>query len=255
MFVDIRHLTFGYGGGPPVFDDFSLGLEKGCALSVIGPSGCGKSTFLYILAGLMRVGASQVVIDGRPILRPRPRTGLVLQDHGLLPWATVRENMALGWRIRRFYGPDGKHAPRDAVGDASCPDGAVDRWLKQLGIAELADRYPLQLSRGQRQRAAIGRTLALSPDLLLLDEPFSALDAPTREELQETVLGLQKHNRLTFIIVTHDIDEAVRMGESILILRGISNRDSTCLVNDAFADPASRDEMKKRLKRLLGNRP
>jgi NitT/TauT family transport system ATP-binding protein len=144
---------------------------------------------------------------------------LILQDYGLLPWSTVRENIALGFRIRNFYGPDGTHAPSDIIPTrAPFASLAVQHWLERLGISGQASKYPGQLSGGQRQRTAIARTLALQPDLLLMDEPFSSLDAPTRESLQNLTLELQAENQLTLVIVTHAIEEAAVMGSKILLL-------------------------------------
>lgn len=137
-----------------------------------------------------------------------------MQDHGLLPWATIRQNVELGLRIRRFYGPDGTHAPRESV----AASGRADYWLERLGIVDQAHKFPGQVSGGQRQRAAIARTLVLEPDLLLMDEPFSSLDAPTRDDLQNVVVELQKETGLTVVVVTHSIEEAVFLGRSILLL-------------------------------------
>ena len=127
--------------------------------------------------------AGQIEIEGERLIRPRPRTGLILQDYGLLPWATVRQNAELGLRVRGFYGPDGKHTPLDFRSGNN-----VQHWLDRLGLKEVADKFPSQISGGQRQRTAIARTLAVSPDLLLMDEPFSSLDAITREDLQNLTL-------------------------------------------------------------------
>ena len=137
-----------------------------------------------------------------------------MQDHGLLPWSTVRDNVALGLKIRRFYGPDGRHSPHDFTVDPALADQKIDYWLTRLDIADLADKYPAQISRGQRQRTAIARTMTLDPDVLLLDEPFSALDAPTSESLQDLVGSLARESDLTTVMVTHHIAEAVRMGST-----------------------------------------
>jgi NitT/TauT family transport system ATP-binding protein len=230
--IELKDLTFAYSGHPPIFEGLSFQVKRGAAWSVIGPSGCGKTTLLYLLAGLRRSSAGTISIAGTPISRPRPQTGLVLQDHGLLPWATVRENARLGLAIREFYGPDGRHAPADAHIDKANAERRVDYWLKRLGIDPLYDKYPSQLSRGQRQRTAIARTLALEPDLLLMDEPFSALDAAIRDDLQRVMMEFHHESELTSIFVTHDIEEAVFVGKSILVLGGTSNRDSHVIEND-----------------------
>jgi NitT/TauT family transport system ATP-binding protein len=232
MKIDLRHVSFSYPGRSPLFDDFSWQVEAGESWSIIGASGSGKSTLLLLAAGLKRPSAGSITIDGTPVDRPRPRTGLVLQDHGLLPWATVEKNAALGLDIWRFYGPGNRHAPEGLVPDPEAARERVDYWMDRLGIAELRHKFPGQLSTGQRQRAAIARTLVMRPDLLLLDEPFSALDAPTREDLQTVMDGLMAEHDLTRVIVTHDIEEALRMGNRILVLRGPSNRGSR--VVDAF---------------------
>jgi NitT/TauT family transport system ATP-binding protein len=230
--IEVEGLVFTYGGAFPTFDGFNLCVARGEAWTVIGPSGCGKSTMLYLLAGLRSPSSGRIQIAGEPLLRPRPGTGLVLQDHGLLPWATVRENARLGLTILALYGPDGRHAPADEVVDRGEADKRVDHWPSWLAIDHLRDQYPGQLSRGQRQRAAIARTLALVTDLLLMDEPFAALDAPIRLDLQQVMTHFHRDPRLTSITVTHDIEEAVFLGQKILVLKGEGNRTAQLVVND-----------------------
>lgn len=213
VMIQTEHLTFGYGQGLPVFADFNWQVSSGEAWAVLGPSGCGKSTLLSLLAGLRFPSGGRVLVDGKPLTRPRPHTGLIIQEYGLLPWATVRENAELGLRVRNFYGPDGKHAPMVFSREVE-----VDPWLARLGLDDIQAKYPGQISGGQRQRTAIARTLALAPDLLLMDEPFSSLDAPTREGLQRLMLDLWVEQRLTLIIVTHSIEEAAILGQKILLL-------------------------------------
>lgn len=214
--IELRNVTFAYAPGQPVFEQFNWSVARGETWAVVGASGGGKSTLLMLLSGLRAPTAGQVLIDGQIIDRPRPRTGLVLQDYGLLPWATIEQNVALGLKLRNYYGPDGRHAPADhAVGPTMAQ---VDFWLKRLGIDAVRHRFPAQVSGGQRQRAAIGRTLALEPDMLLMDEPFAALDAPTREDLQNLTLELQREQGLTLIMVTHNIEDAVFLGRRILVL-------------------------------------
>lgn len=222
--IEVQNLKFGYGNGAFLFEDFSFTIRRGEAWTVIGPSGCGKTTLLYLIAGLKKPVGGEILIGGEKIIRARPSTGLVLQDHGLLPWATILENTRLGLKIRKFYGPDGKHSPVDVQLDEKKDESRVNYWLNWLGIDQLKDMYPAQLSRGQRQRAAIARTLILEPDFLLMDEPFSALDAPIREELQQVMNSFHQESGLTSLTVTHDIEEAVVLGDKILILGNSCNR-------------------------------
>ena len=218
--IDLKSVTFAYPHTSPLFENFSLTICRGETWAILGPSGCGKTTLLYLLAGLRQPASGQISIEGETLTRPRPRTGLILQDYGLLPWSTVRENVGLGLRVRDFYGEDGKHTPVDFQ-----PENSVFHWLKRLGIDELANKFPSQISGGQRQRTAIGRTLALEPDLLLMDEPFSALDAITREDLQNLTLSLCSEQKLTLVIVTHAIEEAVGLGRKILLLTEAPNQN------------------------------
>jgi NitT/TauT family transport system ATP-binding protein len=238
--ITIRDLSFAYGDKAPVFDGFTWHVRASEIWSVLGPSGCGKSTLLMLLAGLLHSQGGEVMVGGERMARPRPRTGLILQEYGLLPWATVWDNVALGLRIRRFYGPDGRHVPRDAQVDGAEARARVDHWLARLDIAELAGQYPSQISGGQRQRTAIARTLALEPDLLLMDEPFSSLDAPTREGLQMLTLELCAEAGLTVVLVTHNIEEAAFVGQRILLLHDPPNREAQIVENPHAADEAYR---------------
>ncbi len=252
--IHLSSLTFSYGRGAPIFSGFSWSAARGEAWAVLGPSGCGKSTLLNLLAGLLQPTGGKVLVEGQELHRPRPHTGLIIQDYGLLPWATVRQNAELGLRVRNFYGPDGTHAPRDYK-----PSLQVDPWLKRLGLQDVAAKYPGQVSGGQRQRAAIARTLALEPDLLLMDEPFSSLDAPTRESLQGLVLELWAEQGLTLVTVTHAIEEAAVLGQRILLLGRPPNREPEVIDNPGAAQPGYREsaeyaavvrELRERLMRL-----
>ena len=215
--IEFQNVTFAYPNARPVFDRFNWSIARGERWAVIGGSGNGKTTLLMLLAGLCLPTAGQIVIEDQIIDRPRPRTGLVLQEYGLLSWATIKQNAALGLKVRNFYGPDGRHAPVEHVVGPIEP--LVEKWLKRLGIDALRDRYPAQVSGGQRQRAAIARTLVLDPDLLLMDEPFAALDAATREDLQNLTIELQREQNLTLVVVTHNIEDAVFLGRRILVLQ------------------------------------
>jgi ABC-type nitrate/sulfonate/bicarbonate transport system ATPase subunit len=211
--IRVDSITFAYPHHAPIFAGFSLAVARRERWAILGPSGCGKTSLLYLLAGLNQPTAGQICIEDEILKRPRPRSGLILQDYGLLPWSTVRQNVELGLRVRKFYGGDGKHAPVNFQ-----PGSTVSYWLERLGIAEVAEKYPAQISGGQRQRTAIARTLALEPDLLLMDEPFSSLDAITRGDLQNLTLSLCTEQHLTLVIVTHAIEEAAALGKKILLL-------------------------------------
>lgn len=224
--IEIIDLTFAYDNQEkPVFSGFSWRAVAGEHWAVIGPSGCGKSTLLYLLAGLRLPQAGAVLLSGMAASdrSNRGRTGLVLQDYGLLPWATVWDNARLGRRIQEFYG-------RTIPGTGTEP---VRYWLERLGIGNLADKYPAQISGGERQRVAIARALALQPHLLLLDEPFSALDAIARQDLEALMLNLWAETGLTAIFVTHSIEEAVLLGSKILVLQKPPNRQAKVVENSA----------------------
>ena len=224
--IALQSVIFAYVHAAPLFEDFSLSISRGETRAILGPSGCGKTTLLYLLAGLRQPSSGQICIEGELLTRPRPRSGLILQDYGLLPWSTVRENVELGLRVRKFYGEDGRHTPIDFQ-----PGNDVPYWLQRLGIDDVADKFPSQISGGQRQRTAIARTLALEPDLLLMDEPFSSLDAITRGDLQTLTLNLCTEQNLTLVIVTHAIEEAAALGKKILLLGAPPNQTARIFEN------------------------
>jgi NitT/TauT family transport system ATP-binding protein len=228
--IEVDRITFKYPEEEvSVFENFSWSISQD-RYAVLGPSGCGKTSLLYLLAGLYLPGNGEIRVNGEKITRPRPGTGLILQDYGLLPWSDVRTNVSLGLEIRRFYGPDGKHAPRVDERKRQLPE-KVDFWLDKLGLGQFADKYPSQLSGGQRQRVAIARTLVLEPDVLLMDEPFSSLDAPTRESLQELTMNLCEEQGITLLLVTHTIEEAVFIGHQVLLLDEPPNRFARVIDN------------------------
>ncbi len=233
--INVNSLNFNYKN-IPIFENFNWSVRAGDSWVVLGPSGCGKSTLLSLLAGLRFAASGIISINNEPITRPRPRTGLILQDYGLLPWATVRQNVGLGLAVRTFYGADGIHAPRTPSLESN-----VDYWLDRLGLNEVASKFPGQISGGQRQRTAIARTLVLKPNLLLMDEPFSSLDTPTREALQSLTRGLIAEQGMTLIMVTHSIDEAVLLGSNILLLNEPPNRVANTFNNPLAGTPAHRE--------------
>jgi NitT/TauT family transport system ATP-binding protein len=194
----------GVRGRTAALDALALSVPAGEALAVIGPSGCGKSTLLLTVAGLVRATAGRVEVAGEPVLGPRLHTALILQDFGLLPWKTVFHNAALGLEIRGV-----PRAQRTRLATEA---------LERVGLADFARAYPGELSGGMRQRLAVARALALEADLLLMDEPLSALDALTREDLQELLLGIWKQRRHTALLVTHSIEEAVFLGRRVVVM-------------------------------------
>lgn len=241
--IEIVGLTFAYGQTAPVFRDFSWSVAAGEAWTIIGSSGCGKSTLLYLVAGLRQPQAGRVLVEGQPVPRPRASTGLVLQDYGLLPWTTVWENVALPMRLGQFYRRKGAadNEPRPYPRSDITPD-QVDYWLKRLGVAHLRDKYPSQISGGQRQRTAIARSLLQQPRLLLLDEPFSSLDAVTREDLQCLTLELRQETGVTIVVVTHTIEEAAFMGQRILVLGRPPNTQARVIENPGAGTAAYRGQ-------------
>jgi ABC-type nitrate/sulfonate/bicarbonate transport system ATPase subunit len=229
--IDVSALGFAYESSPIlIFDQFSWSLAKGRTCTILGPSGCGKTSLLYLLAGILKPQKGTITIAGQRLQRPRPGTGLILQDYGLLPWASVWKNVELGFAIRGFYGPDGMHSPRVLL-DPKTKKQRIESWLNRLGLANFQNKYPHQLSGGQRQRTAIARTLVLQPDLLLMDEPFSSLDAPTRESLQDLTINLCREEGITLVLVTHSIEEAALVGQEILLLAQPPNQSALVFQN------------------------
>jgi NitT/TauT family transport system ATP-binding protein len=185
-------------------DDVSFTVPKGQLVSVIGPSGCGKSTLLSAIAGLVPYTAGQVVLDGEVVTRPGSDRAVVFQKSALLPWRTAEDNVAYPLRLAGMKKADARDKARAA--------------LTRVGLGDFAKHYPDHLSGGMQQRVNVARALAVEPELLLLDEPFAAVDAQMREILQDEVLGLLESGSFSGVFVTHQIDEAVLVGDSIVIL-------------------------------------
>lgn len=208
-FLELTQLGKSYGtpGGPAVIvRDFTLRVRKGEFVCIIGHSGCGKSTVLSILMGLNTPTEGGVILAGREVVGPGLDRGVVFQSPSLLPWLTARENVLLA--VGQVNGRHGR-AERRRV---------ADNYLDMVGLAEVADRYPDELSAGMRQRVGIARAFALEPKVLLLDEPFSLLDALTRMELQDELMRLWEEERNTVMMVTHDVDEALLLADRIVMM-------------------------------------
>jgi NitT/TauT family transport system ATP-binding protein len=194
-----------------------LSLEQGESCAIIGPTGCGKTTILFLLAGLLFPTSGSVSVGGSPLSGVRRDTSLILQQHGLFPWKNAAGNASLGLTIRKTEKKERARLTR--------------ALMERMDIWDIRLSYPAQLSGGQRQRVAIARSLVTDPDLLLMDEPFSALDALTRESLQDLLLELWTEKRFTFVLVTHSIEEAAFLGRRIAVLSPRPGRLVTILDN------------------------
>lgn len=201
--LDIRALGKVYPTGAHALSDVSLHVPQGEIVAIIGGSGCGKSTLLRLVAGLERPSTGEVRVDGDAILAPHAQVGLVFQEPRLLSWLTVAENVAFGLDHLQ----KAERARR------------VQEALRRVGLADYGPRWPRQLSGGQAQRIALSRALVAHPRVLLLDEPFSALDAFTRADLQDHLLDLWADTRPTLLLVTHDVEEALYLADRIVILK------------------------------------
>jgi NitT/TauT family transport system ATP-binding protein len=225
--IDALSVTYhGVDADVPALAGVDLDLGDGDSIAVIGPSGCGKSTLLLTVAGLLPPTGGSVRVDGTALEGPRLRTALILQDFGLLPWKTVIENAELGLRIRRH--PPGERRSRAMAA------------LERVGLGEFLHLYPSELSGGMRQRLALARALALDADLLLMDEPLSALDALTREDLQDLLLTLWHDRGHTAVLVTHSIEEAVYLGRSVVVMSPRPGRVAGVVDNPGMGTPGYR---------------
>jgi NitT/TauT family transport system ATP-binding protein len=214
-------------GAQQVLDAVSFTLGPGETLAVVGPSGCGKTSLLYILSGLAGPDCGTALLDGRPILGPTPDISIILQDYGLLPWRTVIDNVALGLKVQ-------------GVGRAERLKRAREQ-LAELGMSGRELDFPATLSGGEQQRVAIARAFVSRPRLMLLDEPFSSLDALTRERLQRLLLDVWKRRRVPYVLVTHSLEEAVVLGRRIMVMSGRPARPVAVFDNPGFGDAAIRD--------------
>ncbi len=216
-----KNITKDYGNVRAI-EKISFEVERGESCAIIGPSGCGKSTLLLILSGLLKPTEGEVIIDGRKIKSPLRNAALILQDYGLFPWKTVYDNIAMGLRFRGV--------------DREKERKVVTELLSRFGLEGFEKHYPKQLSGGMKQRVAIARALAIEPEILLMDEPLSSLDALTREKMQEFLLKLWKESGCTFILVTHSIEEAVFLGRKIIILTPRPGRVKAIIENPDAGD-------------------
>ena len=206
-FLQIEGLAKTYpGSGEPVFDSVNFGIERGEFVCIIGHSGCGKTTILNVLAGLETASSGNVFMDGREVAGPSLERGVVFQGHALMPWLSVRRNIAFAVRSKW---PDWTAAQVDAH---------VEKYVDMVGLSAAIDKKPSALSGGMKQRVGIARAFAIEPKMLLLDEPFGALDALTRGTIQDELLRICAQTHQTVFMITHDVDESILLADKILLM-------------------------------------
>jgi sulfonate transport system ATP-binding protein len=201
--LNLEHLTKVYADGTRALNDINLNVRESEIVALIGGSGCGKTTLLRLIAGLDRASAGAISLDGETILEPNAAIGIVFQEPRLLPWLSVSDNIG--------FGLEGLGAAERKI--------RVGHALEKVGLAEHSGRWPRDLSGGQQQRVAIARAFVTNPKVLLLDEPFSALDAFTRASLHDHLLGLWEETRPTVVLVTHDVQEAVTLADRAVVMQ------------------------------------
>jgi NitT/TauT family transport system ATP-binding protein len=217
--VSARNISKNYGD-VEALRNMSLEFPRGQLTSLLGPSGCGKTTLLKIIAGLLKPTSGEVEVNGKKVTGPGPDRAFVFQDFALLPWATVLRNVAFGLEMRGVA--------------ASEREARAEKYIKEVGLAGFENAYPHELSGGMRQRVGLARALAVDAQVLLMDEPFSAVDEQTRRKFQEDLLQLVQNENKTFIFVTHSIEEAVYVSDQIAILLPRPSRVSEIIRPSSF---------------------
>lgn len=205
--IQIEHLYFSYDEDPDaplIIEDFTLSIQDQEFMTIVGPSGCGKSTLLNIIAGLLPAPRGRVLIDGIEKTDPGPDRTMVFQDDAVFPWYTVEQNIEYGPRVAGLSRDE-----RNTI---------VERYLQLVGLVEDRDKFPRQLSGGMRKRVDVARAVAMEPEVLLMDEPFAALDVMTKERLQKEFLDVWSATRMTVVFVTHDLEEALYLSDRVAVM-------------------------------------
>jgi NitT/TauT family transport system ATP-binding protein len=216
--VQVRGVSKVYEGGVEALNGITLEFPQGQLTSLLGPSGCGKTTLLKIIAGLITPTAGEVHVDGKKVTGPGPERAFVFQDFALMPWADVMRNVAFGLELKGV-----KRSEREAI---------ANKYIQAVGLKDFERAHPHELSGGMRQRVGLARALAVNAKVLLMDEPFSAVDEQTRRKFQEDLLQLIDRERKTFIFVTHSIEEAVYVSDRVVLLSRRPSRVSAIIEPD-----------------------
>ena len=206
--IDVTNVSKRYGTPPDavsVFENLSFAVAESEFVVILGPSGCGKTTLLEMVAGIASTSSGSITVEGTPIDDPSPEVAMVFQNFVLLPWKSVLENVAMGLKVQEGM----TREPRERI---------AREWIDKVGLSGYEDRFPNELSGGMRQRVGLARALAVDPKILLMDEPFGALDAQTRDGLQSELLELWSNEQKTVLFVTHDIEEAIFLADRILVM-------------------------------------
>jgi len=242
-FLKIEKLGKTYQADKPVFADVSFTVARGEFVCIIGHSGCGKTTILNVLAGLDFASVGHAFMDGREIAGPSLERGVVFQSHALMPWLTVRQNIAFAVKSKRS---DWKTSEVNAH---------VEKHVDMVGLLPAIDKKPSQLSGGMKQRVGIARAFAIQPKMLLLDEPFGALDALTRGTIQDELMGIVRQTQQTVFMITHDVDEAILLSDRILLMSNGNEHNGKYVpggLAEVVVNPLPRDRTRAQLHHLPG---
>lgn len=228
--IEVKGVSKIYGNDVVALENVDIAFETGHLTSLLGPSGCGKTTLLKIVAGLLEPTAGEVLVKGKPISGPGPERAFVFQDFALMPWASVIDNVAFGLKMH-------------GVGRAAREEKAR-HYINEVGLSGFEKKYPHELSGGMRQRVGLARALAVNADVLLMDEPFSAVDEQTRRKFQEDLIRLREVENKTFLFVTHSIEEAVYVSDRIVMLSPRPGRISE-IIDPAIPKGISPDDLRR----------